>query len=152
VEQAPSTAVVAAAVGARQLDRHPQRQRNFSQNGGTYVVEANAAGQSDRVNVGGTATIDGANVQLIAAPGSYGTSTTYTILNATGGVSGTYTGVTSNFAFLTPSLSYNASNVFLTLALQGTPSRASAATRRTSAAWAMRSINPMRRPPATSAP
>ena len=49
--------------------------------------------------------------------------------------SGTYSGVSSNFAFLTPSLSYDANNVFLTLALQGsTPSRASAATRSTSAA------------------
>ena len=76
-------------------------------------------GQSDRVNVSGTATINGATVQLVAASGSYGTSTTYTILNATGGVTGTYTGVSSNFAFLTPSLSYNANNVFLTLALQG---------------------------------
>ena len=69
-------------------------------------------------------------MQVLAAPGSYGTSTTYTILNATGGVTGTYSGVSSNFAFLTPSLSYDANNVFLTLALQGsTPSRASAATR-----------------------
>ncbi len=92
---------------------------NFSQTGGTYQVEANAQGQSDRVNVSGTATINGAAVQVIAASGSYGTSTTYTILNATGGVSGTYSGVSSNFAFLTPSLSYNANNVFLTLALQG---------------------------------
>ena len=92
---------------------------NFAQNGGTYVVEANPQGQSDRVNVGGTATINGATVQLVAASGSYGNSTTYTILNATGGVTGTYTGVSSNFAFLTPSLSYNANNVFLTLALQG---------------------------------
>ena len=92
---------------------------NFAQSGGTYVVEANAQGQSDRVNVGGTATINGATVQLVAASGSYGNSTTYTILNATGGVTGTYTGVSSNFAFLTPSLSYNANNVFLTLALQG---------------------------------
>ncbi len=92
---------------------------SFTQNGGTYVVEANATGQSDRVNVNGAATINGASVQLVAAPGSYGTSTTYTILNATGGVSGTYAGVSSNFAFLTPSLSYNANNVFLTLALQG---------------------------------
>ena len=50
-------------------------------------VEANAQGQSDRVNVSGTATINGATVQLVAAPGNYGTSTTYTILNATGGVS-----------------------------------------------------------------
>ena len=32
---------------------------------------------------------------------------------------GTYSGVSSNFAFLTPSLSYDANNVFLTLALQG---------------------------------
>ena len=92
---------------------------NFSQNGGIYVVEANAQGQSDRVNVSGTATINGATVQLVAAPGNYGTSTTYTILNATGGRTGTYSGVSSNFAFLTPSLSYDANNVFLTLALQG---------------------------------
>jgi uncharacterized protein with beta-barrel porin domain len=92
---------------------------NFTQNGGTYVVEANAQGQSDRINVAGTATINGATVQAVAAPGNYGTSTTYTILNATGGVSGTYSGVSSNFAFLTPSLTYNANNVFLTLALQG---------------------------------
>jgi uncharacterized protein with beta-barrel porin domain len=58
-------------------------------------------------------------VQVIAASGSYANSTTYTIINATGGVSGAYAGVSSNFAFLTPSLSYNANNVFLTLALQG---------------------------------
>jgi len=92
---------------------------NFSQTGGSYVVEANAQGQSDRVNVTGTAAISGATVQLVAAAGSYGNSTTYTLLNATGGVSGSYAGVSSNFAFLTPSLSYDANNVFLTLALQG---------------------------------
>ncbi|WP_422002082.1 autotransporter outer membrane beta-barrel domain-containing protein [Reyranella sp.] len=92
---------------------------NFVQNGGTYVVEANAQGQSDRVNVAGTATLNGANVQVLAATGTYATSTTYTILNATGGISGTYAGVSSNFAFLTPSLTYDPNNVFLTLALQG---------------------------------
>ncbi|MPZ32065.1 MAG: autotransporter domain-containing protein [Rhodospirillales bacterium] len=92
---------------------------NFSQIGGTYVVEANAAGQSDRINATGAATISGATVQVAAAPGNYGTSTTYTIVNAAGGLSGTYSGVSSNFAFLTPSLSYDANNVFLTLALQG---------------------------------
>ena len=92
---------------------------NFTQSGGTYQVEANAQGQSDRVNVSGTATINGGTVQLVAAPGNYGISTTYTILNATGGVAGAYSGVSSNFAFLTPSLTYNANNVFLTLALQG---------------------------------
>jgi outer membrane autotransporter protein len=90
---------------------------NFAQTGGAYVVEANAAGQSDRINVGGTATINGGTVQVLAQPGNYGPSTTYTILKATGGVAGTYSGVTSNFAFLTPSLSYNANDVFLTLAI-----------------------------------
>ena len=77
-------------------------------------------GNPDRINVTGapgTAAIQGGTVQVIAAPGSYGASTTYTILNATGGRTGTYAGVTSNFAFLTPSLSYDANNVFLTLAV-----------------------------------
>ena len=92
---------------------------NFTQNGGTYVVEVNAQGQNDRVNVSGTATINGATVQVAAMPGNYATSTTYIILNATGGVSGTYSGVSSNYAFLTPSLTYNTNNVFLTVALQG---------------------------------
>ncbi|WP_422001589.1 autotransporter domain-containing protein [Reyranella sp.] len=92
---------------------------NFSQTGGTYVVEANAQGQSDRVNVGGSATIGGTAVQVVAASGSYAANTTYTILNAAGGVNGRYTGVSSNFAFLTPSLAYDPNNVFLTLALQG---------------------------------
>ncbi|WP_147155712.1 autotransporter outer membrane beta-barrel domain-containing protein, partial [Reyranella soli] len=89
---------------------------NFSQNGGTYVVEANAAGQADRINATGAATIGGgATVSVLAAAGTYQRNTTYTILNATGGVTGTYAGASSNFAFLTPSLSYNANNVFLTL-------------------------------------
>ncbi|SEP36913.1 autotransporter-associated beta strand repeat-containing protein [Rhodospirillales bacterium URHD0017] len=92
---------------------------NFSQTGGAYVVEANAQGQADRISASGIATINGATVQVIAAPGNYGTGTTYTILSAAGGRTGTYSGVTSNFAFLTPSLSYDANNVFLTLALQG---------------------------------
>jgi len=93
---------------------------NVAQNAGNiYQVEVNAAGQGDRINASGTATLNGATVQVIAAPGNYGASTTYTILNATGGVSGAYSGVSSNFAFLTPSLTYDADNVFLTLALQG---------------------------------
>src|SRR5580704_11430918 len=41
----------------------------------------------------------------------------YTILTDSTGVSGTYAGVTSNFAFLKPSLSYDANDVFLTLLL-----------------------------------
>jgi outer membrane autotransporter protein len=87
--------------------------------GGTYQVEVNNAGQNDRINATGTATIQGGTVQVLAAAGSYANSTTYTIVRATGGVAGTYAGVTSNFAFLTPTLSYDANDVFLTLALPG---------------------------------
>ncbi|MGZ5907234.1 MAG: autotransporter outer membrane beta-barrel domain-containing protein, partial [Reyranella sp.] len=85
--------------------------------GSTYQVEVNNAGQGDRINVGGAASIQGGTVQVLAAAGSYANSTTYTIVRATGGVSGVYSGVTSNFAFLTPTLSYDANDVFLTLAL-----------------------------------
>jgi outer membrane autotransporter protein len=90
---------------------------NFFQAGGVYQVEANAQGQADRINVGGTANIGGGTVQVLAQSGNYGRSTTYTILRATGGVNGTYSSVTSNFAFLTPSLSYDANDVFLTLSM-----------------------------------
>jgi autotransporter-associated beta strand protein/T5SS/PEP-CTERM-associated repeat protein len=91
---------------------------NFTQGGGSvYQVEVNAAGQGDRINVNGAATINGAAVQVVAQPGTYARNTTYTILNASGGVNGAYSGVTSNFdfAFLTPSLSYDANNVYLLL-------------------------------------
>jgi autotransporter-associated beta strand protein len=88
---------------------------NFVQNGGIYQVETNATGQSDRINVTGSATINGTAVQVLAQSGSYARYTTYTILNATGGVSGSYSSVSSNFAFLTPTLSYDANNVYLTL-------------------------------------
>jgi autotransporter-associated beta strand protein len=87
--------------------------------GSIYQVEANAQGQSDRIAVTGTSAIQGGTVQVLAQPGTYGTSTTYTILSTTGGRTGAYSGVNSNFAFLTPSLTYDANNVYLTLALLG---------------------------------
>ena len=62
--------------------------------GSTYQVEVNSAGQSDRINVGGAATINGGTVQVLAQSGTYARNTTYTILNAAGGVSGTYSSVT----------------------------------------------------------
>lgn len=86
--------------------------------GSSFQVETTAAGQADRVNVSGapgTATIAGGTVTLTAATGVYAPSTTYTILNATGGVTGTFANANSLFPFLQPSLSYDANNVFLTL-------------------------------------
>jgi uncharacterized protein with beta-barrel porin domain len=83
--------------------------------GSTYTVEVTAAGLSDKINVTGNAQINGGTVSVMADAGSYARSTTYTILTASTGVVGTYTGVTSNFAFLKPTLTYDANDVFLTL-------------------------------------
>jgi len=86
--------------------------------GSTYQVEANASAQADRINVNGapgTATINGGTVQALPDPGVYAPSTTYTILNATGGVTGTFANVTSNYPFLQASLGYDTNNVYLTL-------------------------------------
>ena len=85
------------------------------QAGSIYQVEVNANGQSDRIVAAGTATLNGGSVQVLAGQGSYQPNTTYTILTAAGGRTGTFTGVTSNLAFLAPSLSYDPDNVYLTL-------------------------------------
>ena len=91
----------------------------FVQNGGTYQLDVNGQGQSDRINVGTTAVLNGGVVQVQGAQGSYANSTTYTIVSAAGGLSGQFSGTTNSFAFLTPTLSYDANNAYLTLALQG---------------------------------
>jgi outer membrane autotransporter protein len=90
--------------------------------GSFYKVNVNAAGQHDTLQVvnGGKANLTGAIVNVLAQNGTYLPSTQYTILTAAGGGLGpannnAFSSVTTNLAFLTPSLSYDANNVFLTL-------------------------------------
>ncbi|HEX8381367.1 MAG TPA: autotransporter domain-containing protein [Allosphingosinicella sp.] len=86
--------------------------------GSTFQVEVDPAGTSDRITVGGTATLQGGTVQSIflgSEDNRCGAPIQSAILTAAGGVTGTFSAVTSNFAFLTPSLSYDPNNVFLTL-------------------------------------
>ena len=85
------------------------------QAGSIYQVEVNAAGQSDKIVAMGTATINGGTVQVLTGAGTYAPSMTYTILTAVGGRTGTFSGVTSNFAFLDWALTYDPNNVYLTL-------------------------------------
>ena len=84
--------------------------------GSFYEVEVNAAGQSDQIVATGEAVLTGGTVQVLAEAGTYNRLTTYTILTAGGGVDGTFAGVTSNFAYLTPRLAYTDTEVQLTLA------------------------------------
>ncbi|MGJ4998884.1 autotransporter domain-containing protein [Bradyrhizobium sp. HKCCYLS3077] len=88
--------------------------------GSIYEVEVNAGGQHDTIVASGLATLSGAHVNVLAGSGNYGLHTNYTILTAAGGLSGTFADVSSNLAFLTPSLSYDAQSVTLTLTRNST--------------------------------
>jgi autotransporter-associated beta strand protein len=88
----------------------------------SYMVEVSPA-SADRTNVSGAATLGGATVNASFAPGSYVVKQ-YTVLNATGGLGGSTFGsvVNSNLpgGFAT-SLSYDANNAYLNLALAFVP-------------------------------
>jgi outer membrane autotransporter protein len=87
--------------------------------GSTYQVEVNAAGQSDKTVVNGTATLQGGKVSVVSydnAP-AYLPTKKYTILTATGGVSGRFDGASIGYSFLTPTLAYGSNDVTLGFAL-----------------------------------
>ncbi|GMG94315.1 outer membrane autotransporter barrel domain-containing protein [Cupriavidus sp. TKC] len=73
-----------------------------------FVVEVNPLGtEADLVHVTGKATLDGGTVAHVGASGDYQLRSTYTILTADGALSGKFDSVTSDFAFLAPSVSYD---------------------------------------------
>jgi hypothetical protein len=82
-----------------------------------YLIEVSPTAAS-KANVAGSASVGG-TVDVVATGGSYTRGTKYTILTATGGpVTGTFSGVSvvgGTFGGLTPTLSYDANDVFLTL-------------------------------------
>jgi outer membrane autotransporter protein len=96
--------------------------------GSTYRVGVAASGQSDHLVVNGRAVLQGGAVEVRALPGSYGAKTAYTILDASGGVSGSFGSVTSDLAFLTPTLTYDQAEVYLTLRRNDVPFTGVAAT------------------------
>ncbi|MGJ5079548.1 autotransporter outer membrane beta-barrel domain-containing protein [Bradyrhizobium sp. HKCCYLS3013] len=87
------------------------------QSGAQYLVQVNPTTASF-ATVTGTATLGGAAVTATFANGSY-ISKQYTILTATGGVSGTFSGITNTNlpAGFTSTLSYDSNDVFLNLSM-----------------------------------
>lgn len=84
--------------------------------GSRYEVEVAPGGkQSDLIKVTGSATLNGGTVAHIGMTGTYDPAATYTILSAEHGVNGSFDAVTSDFAFLDPSLGYNGNDVTLSL-------------------------------------
>lgn len=97
---------------------------NYTQTpAGTLTIEItpNAAASPgvgySQLSVGGTASLAGA-LSIIDDPGTYAVGSRYTILTAAGGRNGAFASVAYNPAFaayITPDVTYDANNVFLTL-------------------------------------
>lgn len=86
-----------------------------------YRVHADpASSASDRIHVTGIASLDG-TVAHIGPAGNYAPRATYNILTADGGIQGRFTGASSAYAFLTPTLSYDTKNAYMTLTRNDVP-------------------------------
>jgi autotransporter-associated beta strand protein len=80
--------------------------------GSTYEVEISPT-MADLTSAGGNIVIDGGTVSVLAGAGVYSPLTDYLILESGGTVTGTFDGVTSDLAFLDPTLVYTADEVHL---------------------------------------
>ena len=114
------------------------------ENGSLFTVKTDAEGRNDRLQVrnppsapqpaaagasptaaslvaGPRVILNGGTVDVRAEDGNYRRNTRYNIINAdsTGGVVGQFANASTNLAFLTPSLSYDPHNVYLTLTRNG---------------------------------
>lgn len=87
-----------------------------AQSGSTILIEGNGT-TADRIDVGGTATLNGGTLSLVGT--GLKAFTNYTILSAAGGVSGNFDSIQSNYAFVTPVLGYSGGAIDLTLARNG---------------------------------
>ena len=81
--------------------------------GSTYAVRIVSANQNDIVLAAGQANLAGGTVQALASGSGFAADTRYLILNAREGIATPFAGVTTNFAFLKPTLIYDANDVFL---------------------------------------
>jgi autotransporter-associated beta strand protein len=89
--------------------------------GSTYLAGFNAAGQSDRIAVNGTASIQGGSLVATAqGSGIYAPRTTYTLVSTTGGLSGGFSSYSlATSPFLQPSFTSDANNLYLNLTING---------------------------------
>ncbi|WP_186416874.1 autotransporter domain-containing protein, partial [Bosea sp. CS1GBMeth4] len=89
--------------------------------GSTYEVEITGNGDSDRIAVTGAATITGSQVSVTALDPqtSYASGQRYTILTASGGISGTAAATVSNSAFLDLTLDQQSNQLDLVIQVKG---------------------------------
>ncbi|HKQ45877.1 MAG TPA: autotransporter domain-containing protein [Rhizomicrobium sp.] len=83
--------------------------------GAIYSAEVSPT-VADRTMVGGTASISGSTFTAAFASGSYTVGQRYTVLSATGSLTGTFASVTAAApSYVRPRISYDANNVYLNL-------------------------------------
>lgn len=92
---------------------------------GALNVSITAAGTNSSLTTSGTATLSGGALNITAGAGDYVAGTSYTVLNATGGLTGTFanvgqTGDLFSLPFLTTSVAYGANAVTLNVARSAT--------------------------------
>ena len=97
------------SIGTLQVASYVQNTGSF------YDAEVNGSGQSDLIDVTGSATINGGTVVASTADGTYKFQTPYTILQAGTSISGTYSGATAASTMIAPLVTYDAQHVYLTL-------------------------------------
>lgn len=85
--------------------------------GSIYAVDLAASGAGDRINATGTATLEGGTVAIttLDADLAYTDGMIFRILNAEGGLTGTFAGLTESSAFLDFALGYDPTGAFLRL-------------------------------------
>ncbi|MGE0384473.1 MAG: autotransporter domain-containing protein [Gammaproteobacteria bacterium] len=88
------------------------------QPGATLAMTVAADGSAQAPRLAGTtasAAVAGATLDVHAIPGAYRVRTDYTVIEAPGGISGTFADIDTDLAFLTPALEYAADRIVLTL-------------------------------------
>jgi outer membrane autotransporter protein len=86
---------------------------NYTQNAGSYLDINVTPTSASKLNVTGTATLLGGTVNATALAGTSNLLSKYTLVSASSGVTGVYSSLVSNFAFLSPTLTYDANDVYL---------------------------------------
>ncbi|WIM09204.1 autotransporter outer membrane beta-barrel domain-containing protein [Enhydrobacter sp.] len=93
---------------------------NLTVNRGAFEFEINPSGASDRITIvgaGHTANLTAGVLQVVAQPGTYAPNTRYTIVSAPAGGIANFGSLTGSVGLLTPTLSYDANNLYLSLLL-----------------------------------
>lgn len=80
-------------------------------NGTTLKLDTNASGTSSNITTTGAVTLSGGTLSIVADEGAWSGTTSFTLINSTGGVSGTFGSIDINRNYLVPNIVYEANAI-----------------------------------------